>query len=260
MTLSLPVAVESSATAVSSKAVTTELALPRPRPSFHWALAALACLLAAAAGVSLYFARHPKREVPKPTEAEVSATPGLPEVRSPDKLVATRERELLDILASRQTRPEKVVNASIELGLLYLHGGRLDEASDRFAQLENEKFGLAISSKKVDPDFFSARYGSAAGRLGRAVVLAHRDTPEGARQSNDLILNVVSDPFPRLSKFDKRERGVGPVSDFLLRHPDLGEAVADAINRNSATLGRTPPLTPAALEQLRVPPRYGKKE
>ncbi|HVL12765.1 MAG TPA: serine/threonine-protein kinase [Gemmata sp.] len=235
-------------------------ATPRVGPAW-WGLPAVACGLATAAGAALYAALNPPPEPPPPRESP-PAGPGLAEVRPPEKLVAARERELVALLANRQTPPDALLRGSIELGLLFVRDRRLDEARDRFAALEKEQFPPTLPPRKGD-DFVAARFAGAAGRLGQAVVLAHRDRPDAARQSNDLIAAVADQPFPRAGKFDKldkSDRGVTVVIEFLLRHPDLGEAVADAIHRNAATLGNAPPLTPPALEQLRTPPRAGKKK
>jgi hypothetical protein len=259
LSTSIPNGIHQATVTATATAPTT--AFPRPQPArwHRWALAALACVLATVAGVFLFIATHPPPE-PAPTPAPTPPPSGLADVRSPDKLVTTRERELLALLASRQTQPDKFLKGSIELGLLQVSSHRLDEAKDRFERLEKEPFPLPKKADKIDADFLAGRYASMAGRLGQAVVLAHRDTADAARQSNDLVLKVVADPFPRLPKLDKADRGYPAVAEFLLRHPDLGEALAESLNRNAATLGKTPPLTPNALEQLRNPPKGGKKD
>jgi hypothetical protein len=98
-----------------------------------------------------------------------------------------------------------------------------------------------------------------AGRLGQAVVLAYREpardskeTPQSlAQASNDLILRVIQDASPKIGKPDKLDRGYQAVAAFLLRYPNLGQAVTEALNHNMLTLGRSPPLSPAVLENLR---------
>jgi serine/threonine-protein kinase len=251
------------ASASGSAAATTAFPPPRPVRWHRWALAALACVLGTGAGVALFVARHPRPE-PTPTPAPTPPPPGLADVRSPDKLVTTRERELLTLLASRQTSPDRFLKGSLELGLLYVHGHRLNEAKDHFERLEKEPFPAPTKKPdKIDPDLLAGRYASMAGRLGQAVGLAHRDTADAAKQSNELVMKVVAEPFPRLSKFDKldkSDRGYPAVAEFLLRHPNLGESVAESLNRNAATLGKSPPLTPNSLEQLRNPPKGGKKD
>jgi serine/threonine-protein kinase len=258
LSLSLPDGVA----AEGSAAATSAMPVPRQTRWGLWVMAAVACGLATAVGVLLHGAMNPPPEAPENPPADAPATPGLADVRPPAKLVAARERELLAILANRQTTPENVLKASVELGLLYVHDRRLDEARNRFVQLEKEQFPLGTLPKKFDGNVMAARFSNATGRLGQAVVLAHRDKVDAARQSNELIVAVVEQPFPRvpkLDKFDKGERGVGAVTEILLRHPDLGAAVADAINRNALTLNLKTPLAPAALEQLRTLPQGTKK-
>ena len=103
------------------------------------------------------------------------------------------------------------------------------------------------------------RHASMAGRLGQAVVLAQRDTQAFAQQSNELVMRVVTNPFPQPAKSDKFEKGYFAIADFLLRYPELAQAVAESLNRNAVVLGKTR-LEPQALEQLRNPPKTAKKE
>src|SRR5262245_11779506 len=216
----------------------------------RWGLAAFVGGVAIVGGVILHAATN---RAPEPAPTTPSPASGLPDIRPPEKLVTTRERELLALLASPDTKPEDVVGGSIELGLLYVKERRLDDARDRFEKLEQEQLATGGPQPPV-------RTASMIGRLGQAVVLAHRDTPNAAQQSNDLFLKVVNEPFPKSSgKFDKGERGYPVVATALLRYPDLAQEVSDALNRNAAALGKTT-LTPNALEQLRFPPKVGKKE
>jgi eukaryotic-like serine/threonine-protein kinase len=227
----------------------------------RWLLATLAAVAALTGGVLVYAKMNPPPE-PTSNPAPVPPSPptaGLPDVRSPKKLVTTRERELLELLEHRDTKPEDIINGSIELGLLYIREQRLDNARERFEKLEKEPLtGVGPQS--------SARTASITGRLGQAVVLAYRESPNAAQQSNELFVKTLNEAFPKLSgkgdkfdKIDKLERGHQFVAGILLRHPDLAQAVSDALTRNAIALGKTT-LTPAALEQLRSPPRIGKRE
>ncbi len=106
---------------------------------------------------------------------------------------------------------------------------------------------------------------SMAARLGQAVVLAYRDAKDPkdqkalAQASNDLVMKVVNDPFPSLKAKDKDkgEKTFQAVVAFLIRHPNLHQAIMDALNRNMSTLGLTK-LEPPPLELLRAPPRSSK--
>ena len=189
------------------------------------------------------------RETPPPAV-------GLPDIRSPEKLVTTRERELLALLGSRETKSEDMITGYIELGLLYLKERRLDDAEASFKKLEGETFRKETLAGPQSP----ARTAGMAGRLGQAVVLAYRETPNAAQQSNDLVMKVLSEPFAKVpGKFDKVEKGYQAVVAFLLRHADLAQAVSDALNRNAVALGKAK-LEPNALEQLRSPPKAAKKD
>jgi hypothetical protein len=230
---------------------------PEPVPQaptsswLRWTLAGVACLAAATAGALL--AHKPQPPLPDVSNNPIS---GLPDVRSVDKLVTARERELIALLKS-QPAPEKALRGTIELGLLHISEHRLDEAKDRFERLEKDL--PTTSPKKIEADNFAIRHASMAGRLGQAVVLAQRDTQATAQQSNDLVMRVVTNPFPQAGKSDKFEKGYFVVADFLLRYPELAQAVAESLNRNAVVLGKTR-LEPTALEQLRNPPKTAKKE
>jgi serine/threonine-protein kinase len=230
-----------------------ESALQAKRPSIsqtHWLLLGLACLLATLGGVGAYFILNGSPE--RTHDAPAPHATGLPDVRPPDKLTTTRERELLAVLNSEATRPEDAIKASVELGLLYVKEHRLGEATERFERLKRK------STEWRDP--IAARSANITGRLGLAVVLAHENNK--AEASNKLFLEVVTEPPPKFGgKFDgsKGDRGAATVSWTLLRYPDLSNAVSDALNRNAANLGKTK-LEPPALEQLRSPQRVGKKE
>src|SRR5262249_1754305 len=152
-----------------------------------------------------YSRKNPQPEaVPAPTPAPTPPLlPGLPDIRSPDKLVTTRERELLALLASRDTKAAGMVEGHIELGLLYVRERRLDDGEARFKKLESETF-------RDEP--LVNRTVSMASRLGQAVVLAYRETPNAAQQSNDLVVKVLNEPFAKQpGKFDKFEKGYQPV-------------------------------------------------
>ncbi len=214
---------------------------------FRWGAIGLGCVAAIAGGVLLATAVNPPAPTPVPRTTP-SLESGLPDLRLSHKLVTTRERELLAVLASRETPPQDVINASIELGLLYLHEQRLDEAEARFKKL---------SSEQLPGSLMSSRTTVMAGRLGQAVVLAYRDQKEHTERSNAMFLNVINDPLVKLAgKFDK---GASPLASFLVRHADLSHAIADALNRNAVALGKTK-LEPPALEQLRSPPRANKRD
>jgi eukaryotic-like serine/threonine-protein kinase len=233
---------------------------PRLRSAW-WILLAVGCVAAAIGGALIAGNRNPRPDqqiVPNPTTNNPG---GLPEIRPPEKIVTMRERELMALLSKKPT-PEKMLKGSIELGLLYVRERRFEEAKETFEQLELAKFDIPKKpdgDKKPDADSFAARHTNMAGRLGQAVVLAHSDNAAAAQASNDLVLKVLNDPFPRSTKFDKADRGYSAVTDFLLRYPDTGlaQSLADALNHNAATLGRTR-LEPAALEQLRTPLKGGK--
>jgi serine/threonine-protein kinase len=211
----------------------------------RWLLAGLAVLLGGAGGVFAYVRLHPPPEPPPPPVVQV--LPGLPDVRPPEKPTTTRERELLAVLNARGTKGDDWTAASIELGLLFLREGRLDEARDRFEAMEGEQLGAPLATA-------SARL---SGRLGKAVVAAYRDADapaQAAQASIRLFTEAFTGPLPSpllvpKGKADKTER-VHLMQQFLARHPDLGQAVAEALNRDA--VNTAPTRLPAQLEALRT--------
>lgn len=225
------------------------VAPPAPPAPIRWGrgvLIGLGCLLATAGGVAVYAGFHPSR-ASRSHASEANSTQGLIEVRPPEKITTTRERELLAVLNTEGTKPDDAIKASIELGLLYMKEHRLAEATDRFERLKARGAEWR--------DAFAARTANITGRLGVAVVLAHESNK--AEASNKLFVELVTES-PKFGPGGKSERAAAAVVNWiLLHHPDLSHAVSDALNRNAINLGKAK-LEPAALEQLRTPPRFGK--
>ncbi len=231
-----------------------------PRRWRRWAIGLGVCGLAAAGGIVLAATRNPPTDpaTAAAQNANVPSSPGLPDIRTDEfkKIVPMRERELLALITNENSKPEEVVQGYIELGLFYVREHRLDDAQDRFKKLEGKQF---LGYPQVN------RTLSMAARLGQAVVLAYRDAKDPkdqkalAQASNDLVMKVVNDPFPSLKAKDKDkgEKTFQAVVAFLIRHPNLHQAIMDALNRNMSTLGLTK-LEPPPLELLRAPPRSSK--
>jgi len=210
----------------------------------RWLLATAAVAAACAGGVFAYVRLHPPPDAP--AVVPPAALVGLPDIRPPEKATTTRERELHAVLNARGTKGDDWTAASIELGLLYLRDGRLDEARDRFDAMEKERLDGPLATGAAH----------LAGRLGRAVVVAYRDAdPTAAGASVKLFAEALAGPLPKLpGKGDK----VQYVQAFLLRHPALAEAVAEALARDAVNLA--PTKLPAALEALRTPRGVTKKD
>ncbi len=217
---------------------------PEPVRWGRWLLVGFACVLATAGGVFVYAGLNP----PPDPHPHAQPGPGLPDVRPPDKLTTTRERELLAVFSIEDPNPDDAIKASIELGLLYIKEHRLDDAEKRFKILRDKKLG--------DPRGPQARSANFAGRLGQAVVLAHKNEAE---PSNKLFLEVMADAQKFTPGGPKGGDRSATLSWLLLRYPDLSSAVSDALNRNAANLGKAK-LDPPALEQLRSPHRAAKKD
>ncbi len=217
------------------------VAIPPPaaRSRRRWLLAG-AGLLGIVLGFLTYLVSH---RVRNPRLTAAAALPGLPDVRPPEKFVTTRERELHTVLNTEGAKPDEVIRASIELGLLLLKERRAAEANERFEKLKARAADFR--------DQVAARTGNLIARLGIAVVLAHE---QKTKESYELFEKLVAEQPPKFSgaKSDgvRFDRPAAAVTWLLFRHPDLGTAVADALNRDAVGLGKTK-LEPAVLEQIR---------
>jgi tRNA A-37 threonylcarbamoyl transferase component Bud32 len=159
---------------------------------------------------------------PQPTPDAVA---GLPTARLPVPVTSERERELTARSRDRAAKPAEYLAAAVELGVLYLREGRPDDAERVF--------------KELAPDRPGRTEAALAARLGLAAVLSRRDRP---KESNQAMTDAVT-AGGRASQ--------ATLDELLLRHPELAEAVADALQRNADALGT--PTLPPAIEWLRTP-------
>ncbi len=144
---------------------------------------------------------------------------GLPDAQLPQsiQLVSQRERELLAKRRTRGSSSDEVIDASLELGLLYLNERRYADAEKVFQELEKEKFDtrgkLAFGAMHI-----------VAAKCGQAMVLSSRDQ---AKDSFDAFRAALG-PAPR---------GVQVrFPEFLAKHLEFAEAIAEALHRNSTNL------------------------
>ncbi|HEY2911273.1 MAG TPA: protein kinase [Gemmataceae bacterium] len=233
---------------LSSHSGTALLLVPRPRRWLRWAFAGVACLVALSVGAIAAAIVHPRKPPAKP---EPQPLAGLPDIRLPEKkLVTPRERELLAIVQDRSTPADSWTSAAIELGLLYLREGRLNEATARFEAMEKETFPAAPAAT------LSTRF---AGRLGKAIVMAHRDNdpqhPKAAQESLQLFNEALTTPPPILLPKGKGDRP-DAIRRFLIRHADLAQAAAEALNRNEVNGAKIA----GQLNLLRSPRSLSKKD
>lgn len=227
---------------------------PPPPPQWgRWVVAVFLAVLAVAGGVVGYAALHPPPTAPtRPTPPPLV---GLPDVRSPERITTARERELVAVVNRRKTSADEWNAAAIDLALLYIREGRLDDAAARFEQMENLPPALLVSTFE----------GRLAGKLGRGVVLAYRDGdpkhPAAAKESVEAFQAALALPTPPGSpKVGPKDKGLTPgllwTKDYLARNPDLAHAVSEALARDAANGAKLPPPV-AALS----PPRgSGKKD
>ena len=181
------------------------------------------------------------------TGTKAADDPGLP-TRWPQELLATtRERVWKEAFESRNSTPDQFLHAGVELGLLYVREGRLDEAQEVFAALEKER------PERMDR-LQMRTYGNPfqmAGLCGKAVVLSRKDKPE----VSDEALQQAHVPGVRpIKDGGPKAKSVGLVlQNFLLQMPELSKAVAEAVLRNEENLAAAKKTLPPALQWLKTP-------
>ncbi|MFO0849738.1 MAG: serine/threonine-protein kinase [Gemmataceae bacterium] len=221
-----PVVVPGTPTAVNN-AVTQPLASPRPAVWPQRLAAVVGALGLAALGWWLG-----GRLAGSPTPAD--AGPGLPVARLPDPVTSTRERALVARRKDRKLAADEYLTASLDLALLYLGDRRLDDADRVFAEMEQDPGDRPLPKAKL-----AGNRVALAGRLGRAVVLAHRDQ---AKESVELFgQTVVGPPRPQAAMLEQ----------LLFDHSELAQAVGEALARDAENLA--PAKLPDRLDWLRTP-------
>jgi serine/threonine-protein kinase len=227
-----------SATSATSVLALSQSAISAPPVRWvRWAAAGLVCVLAALVGVVGYAMTNPPKDA-APSAAAPTPQPGLPDVRPSEKITTARERELLALINHRDTKPDKLIEGYIELGLMYVRDRRLPEAKLAFEKLAEQKLDTPQQTLSADR----------AGKFGVAVVLAHQDKADESVKHFDAALKG---PPPK-GKFD----AMRVVQTVLLQHPDLAQAVSEALNRDVANGMKLNPQ----LESLRSPRGVTRKE
>jgi eukaryotic-like serine/threonine-protein kinase len=227
LALSGPIPIPAAATLHNGLQNTDALPIQAPpRKWVRWAIGLGVCLLATTGGVLLSATKSqpPEPPPPPPTWSASGNTTGLMDIRPSEKLITTRERELIALITTRSSKPEDILQGSIELGLLYVRERRLDEATERFKKLESEQFpGVPAINRTV----------SMAGRLGQAVVLAYREGFKLTDQAIAALRNakvpeaVLLKLNPLKNKELYREEFVREITRAL--NTDLTEKLQDLI-------------------------------
>ncbi len=240
--------------AASATSGTTVLALTQSQGAMptapvrwaRWVAVALACGLAALAGVLVHAMINPLVSPLPPSGAPSNAIPqpGLPEVRLDERLITLRERELLTLLKDRDTRSDRIIDGYIELGLLYVRERRLAEARQAFEKLAEQNLDGPFSLQTLTAE--------RVGKLGVAIVLAEQDKADDSVKHFDAALKL---PLPKLLPKEGRDP-LRVMQTILLQHPDLAQAVSNALNRDVANGSKLN----ASLEALRSPRGISRKE
>ncbi len=200
--------------------------VPRPRRgAWRW-LAAAGVLAVGAGGWLAYSLVVPKSEPPP-----VPTATGLPEVKLPAPPVSTREATLREKWEKSTAGSADHLAIGFDLGLLLVGERRWDEATGVFTQVEK--------SKPPKPTDFPVT-AEVLGKLGRAVVLAHQDK---WKESNTILEDAV--------KALPKDRTTA-VQKLCFDHPAVGQAVAEAVNRNADNMPKSEQLPPL-VKWLRTP-------
>jgi serine/threonine-protein kinase len=174
-----------------------------------------------------------------------AAAPGLPADRPPPEVpvVSRQERELAARLDRRGLTLAEVTTTAVELGLLQVRERRWADAERTFARLEAEKAegrpggGRPLTGQPVPLHQVAAKFG-----LG--VALAHQDQAEKSVEAFRDGLKLVPAQRPPAERL---------FAQFLLDHPALAEATAEALDRDLENLKQAK-FADARLERLRRPP------
>ena len=161
----------------------------------------------------------------RPAVDTAAKSAGLPDARPPSPFATGRERELIARTKDRELKPADYLTAMVELGVLHVAQRRLDDAERVFKALGPETPGRSEAA--------------VAAQLGLAVVLSHRDK---AAESNQKVADAAT---------GRGGSSQTLLDQVLLKHPDLGQALAEALDRNAANLGVA--KLPAAIDWLRTP-------
>ncbi len=178
-----------------------------------------AAALVALAGVGWWLPARPAADV-------AAKSAGLPDTRPPSPFATGRERDLVARSKDRDLKPAGYLTAMVELGVLHVAQRRLDDAERVFKALGPETPGRPSEA-------------AVAAQLGLAVVLAHRDK---AKESNQAVTDAAT---------GRGGSSQTLLNQVLLTHPDLGQALAEALDRNAANLGVA--KLPTTIDWLRTP-------
>jgi len=154
---------------------------------------------------------------------------GLPEAKPATPLTSARERDLTAKLKERKLEAKELIEATVALGLLYLDERRFDDADKFFKTLDAERLGPVVRGQL-----------KMISRLGEGITLIYRDrTKEAVDWFGQL-------PDPRKQGLQNRQ-----MEDFLIGHPDFGEALALALNYLAESVA--PNKLPPYVDYLRSP-------
>jgi tRNA A-37 threonylcarbamoyl transferase component Bud32 len=132
---------------------------------------------------------------------------------------------------------------ALELGLLYLREGRLDEAEQFFKEIKSH----GKDSHKPAPRWLENANNNLS-LIGQALVLAYRDQP---RESNALLL--------KLYRAWQSQQHPNAPKGFWFHNPQMRQAIAEALNRNYLNAPQDFPPELEALRQLPQPARLEGK-
>jgi len=215
-----------------------------PRRLSSWAIALIAAgLLATGLAIGAMIRQSTTdRTTESPSELPVESESKTR--REP--IASPRERELREQLDSLRPEPQRRMELNIELALLYLSEGRLDDADRIFR---------ATSAPGRTPVKIN--------ELGAAIVMAYRDSqlPDAPTKSNELFLKSLETllknwelpPMPTVKeKLGFAKDKFAPILTFRNSFPfEVTRAAAKALERNAVNLREQKQSMPPRLEQFR---------
>lgn len=198
-------------------------------------LAVASLLLALLAGAALAWGKN-RWAAAAPT-GPISFEPLLP---SEEERFLRKEAELHAAPGKGPAQDERGLRAQLELGLFFLNHGRWDEAEKHFQSLAGQR---QAANRNL-------------GRVGRAIVLAFRDS---AQESDELFVAFDNE----LRDAEKQPKKNLARRLQMLNDPAIREWIARALDRNAANCQETTTPFPVGLQRLRKPgpllPRLDEK-
>jgi len=190
----------------------------------RWVIGVGVLLLAAGTGVAWNWWENEQRARQLASEPEPSIIP-----KNDEQLVSPREKEIRLALEDIRIDVQKRMELNIELALLYLQEGRLEDSERLFRSTQS----APKSPIKVN-------------EIGSAIVMAYRDreNPAAPEKSNELFLQALAPVLNQPGPMNPKEKPITlakekAMSAILLRNSlsfEMTQAMAKALDRNATNM------------------------